>query len=170
MKFRLSWRTAGRIAWRETRSSLTKFLFVVLAVAAGVGALSGVRGFSQSFRAMLTREARTVMAADLTARQFTLPLQAQVEQLDELAARGVERTLITETFSMASAVGAAAAKSPPLLVSVKAVDPTKYPYYGEVKLRPAMTLAQALTEPAIAVVKPKSKVRKEVVARTRRVA
>src|SRR5437660_5101985 len=122
---KLSFRTAARIAWRETRSSLTKFLFVVLAVAAGVGALSGVRGFSQSFRSMLTREARTVMAADLTARQFTLPLPAQVEQLDDLAARGVERTLITETFSMASAVGAASAKSPPLLVSVQSVDPTQ---------------------------------------------
>ena len=34
---RLSLRTAGRIAWRETRSSLTKFLFVVFAVAIGVG-------------------------------------------------------------------------------------------------------------------------------------
>jgi putative ABC transport system permease protein len=43
---RLSLRTAGRIAWRETRSSLTKFLFVVFAVAIGVGALAGVRGFS----------------------------------------------------------------------------------------------------------------------------
>src|ERR1700675_712762 len=99
----LSNRTAGRIAWRETRSSLTKFLFVVLAVAAGVGALSGVRGFSQSFEGMLTREARAVMAADLTARQFVLPDADQTAQLDALAARGVERTLITETVSMASA-------------------------------------------------------------------
>ncbi len=67
----LSYRTAGRIAWRETRSSMTKFLFVVLAVAAGVGALAGVQGFSASFRGTLLDESRTVMAADLTARQFT---------------------------------------------------------------------------------------------------
>ncbi len=76
-RMNLSLRTAGRIAWRETRSSLTKFLFVVLAVAAGVGALSGVRGFSQSFHGMLTKEARTVMAADLTARQFAMPIGAR---------------------------------------------------------------------------------------------
>jgi len=50
---RLSYRTEGRIAWRETRSSMTKFLFVVLAVAAGVGALAGVQGFSASFRGTL---------------------------------------------------------------------------------------------------------------------
>jgi putative ABC transport system permease protein len=80
----LSLRTAARIAWRETRSSLTKFLFVVLAVAAGVGALSGVRGFSQSFHGMLTKEARTVMAADLTARQFAMPTAQEDAQLDSL--------------------------------------------------------------------------------------
>src|SRR5258708_24786590 len=99
---KLSWRTAARIAWRETRSSLTKFLFVVLAVAAGGGALSGVRGFSQSFRSMLTREARAVMAADLAWRQFQLPTDAQTGSLDVLAAPGVGRTLGRATFSMAS--------------------------------------------------------------------
>lgn len=38
----------------------------------------------------------------------------------------------------------------------------------ELEIRKPGTLAQALTEPAVAVVKPKSKVRKEVIARTRR--
>ena len=40
---------------------------------------------------MLTDEARTVMAADLTARQFTPATDAQVAQLDELA-RKASRT------------------------------------------------------------------------------
>jgi hypothetical protein len=40
----------------------------------------------------------------------------------------------------------------------------------EVEIRKPATLAQALTEPAVAVVKPKSRVRKEVVERTRRTA
>src|SRR5579863_9457451 len=132
---KLSLRTAARIAWRETRSSLVKFTFVVLGVAAGVGALSGVRGFSQSFEGMLTREARTVMAADLTARQFVLATPDQTAQLDALAKRGVERTLITETVTMATPAVAATADAAPVLVSIKAVDPERYPYYGEVKLQ-----------------------------------
>ncbi len=140
----LSFRTAARIAWRETRSSMVKFTFVVLGVAAGVGALSGVRGFSQSFEGMLTREARTVMAADLTARQFMLPDPEQTAQLDALAARGVERTLITETVTMASSA-APAPDAAPVLISIKAVDPARYPYYGEVKLQPEMPLRQALS-------------------------
>jgi putative ABC transport system permease protein len=148
MALRLSWQTAGRIAFRETRASITKFLFVVLAVGAGVGALTGVRGFSQSFRSMLTSEARTVMAADLTARQFVMPDSAQAAALDQLAARGVDRTLITETVSMASSTSAGAT---PVLVSVKAVDPSKYPYYGSVKLIPDMPLVQALKPDTVAI-------------------
>lgn len=122
---------------------MVKFTFVVLGVAAGVGALSGVRGFSQSFEGMLTSEARTVMAADLTARQFVLPDPEQTAQLDALAARGVERTLITETVTMASAVNPPP-EATPVLISIKAVDPTRYPYYGVVKLQPPMPLQQAL--------------------------
>jgi putative ABC transport system permease protein len=145
---KLSLRTAGRIAWRETRSSMTKFLFVVLAVAAGVGALAGVRGFSESFRSTLTREARTVMAADLAARQFQMPTEAQLAELDALVPEGVDHTWITETVSMASSK---AANATPVLAAIKAVDPTKYPFYGEIKLSPPMALGDALTRDTVAV-------------------
>ncbi len=84
------------------------------------------------------------MAADLTARQFQMPTDQQNAALDAL--HNVDRTLITETFSMASS----APDVTPLLVSIKAVDPTKYPYYGEVKLAPAMPLASALTADSVA--------------------
>src|SRR5579871_2706016 len=149
----LSFRTAGRIAWRETRSSMTKFLFVVLAVAAGVGALSGVRGFSQSFRSTLTDESRTVMAADLTARQFNPPSEEQIAKLDDLVKQGVDHTLVTETISMAASAQAAPGSdaATPALVSIKAVDPAKYPYYGAVKLDPPMALRDAIGEDSVAV-------------------
>ena len=143
---KLPLRTAARIAWRETRSSLTKFLFVVLAVAAGVGALSGVRGFSESFHTMLIKEARTVMSGDLTARQFLMPTDQQLAALDELAASGVEHTHITETVSMAAAL---ASDATPVLASLKAVDPAKYPFYGAVQLQPDIPLASALTADSI---------------------
>jgi putative ABC transport system permease protein len=145
----LSLRTAARIAWRETRSSLTKFLFVVLAVAAGVGALSGVRGFSESFHSMLTKEARTVMAGDLAARQFGMPTDQQIANLATLTAQDIEYTWISETVSMAApspniAPGGGSMSPVPVLAALKAVDPSKYPYYGEIKLDPPMSLAQAL--------------------------
>lgn len=126
------WKTASRIAWRETRSSTIKFGFVVLAVAVGVGALSGVRGFSDGFRTTLLREARQIMAADLSVRIFGLPNDAQKQYLQSLEARGGRYTHITETLTMANT----AAHPEPLMVSVKAVDPEAYPFYGKLKLDP----------------------------------
>jgi len=146
-KPQLSWRAAMRIAWREMRASRAKFLFVVLSVAIGVGSLTGVRGFSSSFRHMLLGEARTLMAGDLTARVFALPTAEQEAALRGLEARGVRRTWITETVTMASS----ATTADPLLISVKAVDAAAYPYYGVVKLNPPRPLREALDARSVVV-------------------
>ena len=69
----LTWGSAAKIAWRELQASRTKFLFVIISVAIGVAALTGVRGFSDSFQKTLLGEARTIMAADLSARMFRQP-------------------------------------------------------------------------------------------------
>ena len=103
-------------------------------VAVGVGSLTGVRGFSRAFHDMLLDQARTLMAADLSLRVFELPTPQQDAVMDALAKRGVERTWITETLTMASAHPG----SSPMLVSVKAVDPHLYPFYGEIRLDPPM--------------------------------
>jgi putative ABC transport system permease protein len=139
-------RTAAKIAWRETRASSGRFLFVIFAVAAGVGALTGVRGFSRAFHTMLQRDARSFMAADLTVRTFALPNDAQIRVINALAAEGVEHTQVTETLTMASANN-----SNPLLISIKAVDPALYPFYGTVKLDPPQDLRLALRPDAVAV-------------------
>ena len=141
------YRTAAKIAWRETRASAGRFIFVILAVAAGVGSLTGVRGFSRAFHTMLQRDARTFMAADLTVRTFQLPSAKQAAEMDALAKRGVERTQVTETLTMASPPNDAA----PLLISVKAVDPAVYPFYGTVKFNPPMDLQTALKPDTVAV-------------------
>ena len=138
----LSWRNAAKVAWREARVSKGKFLFVVLAVAAGVGALTGVRGFSGSFRDTLLRDARTLLAADLSVRMFNLPSEAQQAVFDALERKGAERTWVTETLSMMSSPEARR----PLLVGVKAVEPEKYPFYGAIELNPAGRLDAVLAE------------------------
>jgi putative ABC transport system permease protein len=143
----LPWRTAIRIAWREMRAARSRFLFVILSVAIGVGSLTGVRGFSTAFRHMLLREARTLMAGDLSLRIFGLPTSEQDAVLNDLAARNVQHTWITETVTMASSAAAA----DPVLISVKAIDPTAYPYYGVVKLDPPRSLRDALTPQTVVV-------------------
>ena len=143
----LSYRSAVKIAAREMHSSRGKFFFVILSVAIGVAALTGVRGFSASFRSTLLNRARSIMAADLSARMFQQPTPEQQNGLDEIAASGVEITPVTELLSMASS----AKTLDPLLVSLKAVDPEMYPFYGDVELAPATPLRTTLTPETVVV-------------------
>src|ERR1700761_3686582 len=144
----LGWDTAAKIAWRELRASRTKFLFVILSVAIGVASLTGVRGFSESFQKTLLDQARSIMSADLSARMFRVITPQENARLDTLAAgKGIERTSVTETVSMASLQG----DPVPLLVSLKVVDPAKYPFYGAVILNPAGELRTTLTDSSVVV-------------------
>jgi putative ABC transport system permease protein len=137
---------AWRMMARDARASGSRFLFVILAVAAGVGALTGVRGFSEAFRETLLREARTLMAADLAVRSFTPATPQQEQALDGLVRQGVQRTTVIETVSML-----APASGNPVMVSLKAVDPGRYPFYGQIQLDPDLPLSQALTPETVAV-------------------
>jgi putative ABC transport system permease protein len=125
------------------KSAPGKFGFVVLSVAVGVAALVGVRGFSESFRRTLSTEARSLMAGDLSARIFHEPTdeeKGKIAVIERQGTGGIRSTWVTETISMASVPP----DPVPLLVSLKAVDPSEYPYYGTAELEPAMSLEQAL--------------------------
>jgi putative ABC transport system permease protein len=143
----LTWSRAASIAGRDLRSAPGKFIFVVLSVAVGVAALVGVRGFSESFRSTLTREARSLMAGDLAARANQQPSAEELSKVDALKSQGIRTTWVTETISMASVPP----DPVPILVSLKAVDPAEYPYYGKAELDPAMPLASALTDHSVVV-------------------
>jgi putative ABC transport system permease protein len=143
----LAWSSAAKIASREMRSSRGKFLFVILSVAIGVAALTGVRGFSASFRFSLLDRARSIMAADIAARTNEQPTSEERKGLEEISASGVQRTAVTEMMSMAASPGAMM----PVLVSLKAVDPALYPFYGEITLAPAMGLKTALGSESVVV-------------------
>jgi len=139
----LSWKRAIGIAWRDLKSAPGKFAFVVLSVAVGVAALVGVRGLSENFRGTLSAQARSLLAGDFSARIFRAPTDDEARKMAAIANRntgGIRSTWVTETISMASVPP----DPVPLLVSLKAVDPAQYPYYGTAELEPAMPLEQAL--------------------------
>src|SRR6476659_2437341 len=89
-----------RMAWRETRATPGKFLFVVLSVALGAAALTAVTGFNESVRYTLLREARALMAADISLRMPIQPSAAEENFLGSLEAKGIQSTRVTETVSM----------------------------------------------------------------------
>jgi putative ABC transport system permease protein len=143
----LTWTRAAVIAGRDLRSAPGKFVFVVLSVAVGVAALVGVRGFSESFRSTLTREARSLMAGDLSARTNQQASAEETKRIASLKGQGIRTTWVTETISMASVPP----DPVPILVSLKAVDPAEYPYYGKAELEPDMPLSRALSDHSVVV-------------------
>ncbi len=144
----LPWSSAVRIAWRELQASRVKFAFVVLSVAIGVGALCGVRGFSESLGRVLLSQARGILAADLSARINRELSPSEQARLDAFARSAhIEQTKVTEMVSMA----ALSTDPVPLLVTLKIVDPQVYPFYGSVKLDPETSLAALLRDSTVVV-------------------
>ncbi len=124
-------RFALLMAWRETRAAAGKFVLLVLAVALGTGALTAVTGFNASVHYTLSREARALMAADLSLRLPTRPAQADLDRIQALEAEGIRTTRVTETVSMA-----AAGTHVPVLISIKGADLSRYPFYGRLQMDP----------------------------------
>lgn len=144
----LPWSTALRIATRELLFARVKFVFVVLSVAIGVGALTGVRGFADSFSTTLLGQARSILAADLSARMSRELRPDEQARLQRFASRSdAQMTQVTEMASMAGVEG----DPVPLLVSLKVIDPQVYPFYGTLKLEPAQPLASALGDHSVVV-------------------
>ena len=150
--------TASKIAWRELRSAPGKFVFVIMAVAIGVAALSGVKGFGYAFRGMLLRNAKQLIAADLQAQVFQNPTPEETEKMATLGAKYGTLTDAIETVSMAGS----STQRVPQMVSVKAIDPNCYPFYGKLKTSPAVPLTTLLKDDSSVVVTPELLMRMKV--------
>jgi putative ABC transport system permease protein len=151
-------RTASKVAWRDLHASPAKFVFVVLAVAVGVAALSGVKGFGYAFKGMLLRNAKQLIAADVQAQIFRDITPEQNRALERIANRYGAMTRATETISMSASRN----EHIPQMVSVKGVDPAVYPFYGTLKLDPARPLCDLLKDDSSVVVTPELLMRLKV--------
>ncbi len=136
-----------RMAWRETKPAFKRFLFLIAAIALGVGSVTGLKGFSQALDRSISQSARDLIAADMVVRLSSLPSDEDLNVLESLMDRGAELTRTVETLSMVSSV-----KTPdPVLSDIRAVDPQTYPFYGTVELDPGMSLRKALSDDAAVV-------------------
>ena len=122
-----------RMTVRELRASWRRLLFFFVCVAIGVGAIVALRSVIQNVRGGLVREARAMMAADVTVstnRVWTPELRKIID--DRLAAAPVlERTEAIETTTMVRAAnGSAVAR----MVELRGVEPA-FPFYGEIELQ-----------------------------------
>lgn len=143
-------RTASKIAWRDLRAAPAKFVFVILSVAVGVAALSGVKGFGYAFQGMLLRNAKQLLAADVQAQTWNDPSPEQAARIEAIGGKAGQMTPVTETVSMARS----GSQKVPQMVAVKGVDPAFYPFYGKLTLDPHRSLGELLPDDTSVVVTP----------------
>src|SRR5687767_13033811 len=94
-----------RMIWRETRTAWVRLGFFFLCVGLGVASIVALRSVVQHVRSTLTREARTLIAADLVLSSQRLYGQDVRETIDRLTRTpGVETTTsVINTQTMVSA-------------------------------------------------------------------
>jgi putative ABC transport system permease protein len=135
------WPIAARLAWRDLRSSPARAVFLAATMAIGVASVGGVRGADRAAREVLSRDMRMWLGGDLCLDTGEPIDGGQFAVLDRWRAEGMDWTLVTWVLSMASSSQSPDAGS----LSVKVIDPARYPFYGAPRLAPPVTLAQALT-------------------------
>ena len=139
---------------RETRGASGKILFFTACLAVGVAAIVTVAGLSNGIDRGVRREARSLLAADLSVRaQKALPA-AVTQAVDALLAKrpGARSTAVRELGTIVSIPGIAGEPGASALVLLKAVG-DGYPFYGSVATSPA-DLSPGLLDPEGVLVAP----------------
>ena len=133
---------------REARGSIKRFTFFVACLAVGVAAVVSVAGLSAALAEGVRREARQLLAADLTVSS-SQPLPGEIDAL--LAQRHELRiTRLREVVTMASAAEGSGRPGASQLVELKVVE-GHYPFYGELETEPQHPLDSMLSADGVVV-------------------
>lgn len=137
-----------KMAWRETRASWRHFLYFLICIAVGVGALVGVSLFAANVEQSVTREARGLLGGDLEIRLSRPMSPSGLDYLASLSSREIVLTHVSELVAMAARrLDGKPGGQPTQLVELKAVEPL-YPFYGALRIEPARPLSALLFPPA----------------------
>lgn len=143
-----------RMAWREMRASWLRLVFFFLCVALGVAAIIALRSVIQNVRETMSREARSLIGADMVIQSPRALDPAAVATIEKtLGAAPVQgRANVIQTMTMmrpADGVGLPTAR----MAEVRGVD-AQYPFYGTLTLGSGRPYAHALLGDRGAIVQP----------------
>ena len=133
-----------KMAWRETRAAWRHFLYFLVCIAVGVGALVAVSLFGANVEGAVSREARSLLGGDLEV-QLSRTMSSQGHAiLDALQDRDIVLTHVSELVAMAATPDRHGSEgSPTQIIELKAVE-QGYPLYGAVKTEPNAPLPDLL--------------------------
>lgn len=133
------------MAWRETRAAWRHFLYFLVCIAIGVGALTGVSLFGTQVERTVTKEARGLLGGDLEIRLTRRISPQGRDVLDSLMERGIVLTHVSELVAMAAQAEPSSGGQPTQIVELKAVEP-QYPLYGSLRVEPDTDLRELLRQ------------------------
>ncbi|MDF0664582.1 MAG: ABC transporter permease [Nitrospira sp.] len=131
------------MAWRESRATWRHFLYFLVCIAIGVGAVTGVSLFGAQVERAVTKEAHGLLGGDLEIRLSHLISPKGQEVLDSLSDRGVALTHVSELIAMAARAGSSGTGQLTQIIELKSVEPG-YPLYGTLRLEPQGNLVDLL--------------------------
>lgn len=134
-----------KMAWRETRAGWRHFLYFLVCIAVGVGALVGVSLFGAHVDRAVAKEARGLLGGDLEIR-LSRPISSDGQSvLQSLEERGIAVTHVSELVAMASRMDNPPVKGQPTqIIELKAVE-SEYPFYGVLRIDPMQRLTDLLS-------------------------
>jgi putative ABC transport system permease protein len=136
-----------KLAWRETTNSWSRFIFLFLCIALGVGAIVAVDLFATNVEQAILGDARGLLGGDIELSWRRTMSQNGQDVLDSISKRKIIVSHITELAAMAAVESAQphdqTTKATSQLVELKALD-SFYPLYGNLMVEPAQTTKQLL--------------------------
>lgn len=133
----------AKMAWRETRAAWRHFLYFLICIAIGVGALTGVSLFGTHVERTVTREARGLLGGDLEIRLTRRISPQGRDVLDSLRERGIILTHVSELVAMAARTELSGGGQPTQIIELKAIEP-EYPLYGSLRVEPDIDIRELL--------------------------
>lgn len=136
-----------KLAWRETTHSWSRFVFLFLCIALGVGAIVAVDLFATNVEQAILGDARGLLGGDIELSSRRTMSQKGQDVLNSLSERNVTISHITELAAMAAVESdqhsAPETSATSQLVELKALD-ALYPLYGNLMVEPAQPIKQLL--------------------------
>jgi putative ABC transport system permease protein len=136
-----------KLAWREINSAWSRFLFLFLCIALGVGAIVAVDLFAVNVEQVILGDTRALLGGDVEVSWRRAISDKSRRVLDSLTDRDILLSHVTELAAMATVNSPNSqtplTKSASQLVELKAID-AAYPLYGLLVVEPDLPTAELL--------------------------
>lgn len=139
-----------RLALAEFKGAWKRFIFFIICIAIGVGAVMTIKSLSNILGNAVSKESKSLLAADISIRGSWEQTEADREFQKKALPPETKFVFIKELHAMARHGGSETANgtndSGSLIVELKSVPlaPPHYPLYGELTIDPPLSLIEAL--------------------------